>query len=110
MVNAAIVGLGWWGRTILKLLHGNAKLRIVKAIDVNPDSAAIAREHGVAFAGELDAALGDPAVQAVILCTPHTLHSQQIVRAVAVARRRRARGGGVQRQSCRAGGRARATI
>lgn len=81
MVNAAIVGLGWWGRTILTLLHGNAKLRIVKAIDVNPESAAIAREHGVAFASELDAALGDPAVQAVILCTPHTLHTDQIVRA-----------------------------
>src|SRR5215470_11053945 len=81
MVNAALVGLGWWGRNILKLLQGNAKLRIVKAIDVSAEAAAIAREHGVAFAPDLDAALTDQAVEAVILCTPHTLHAQQIVRA-----------------------------
>ena len=81
MVTAAIVGLGWWGRTIIKLLHGNPKLRIVKAIDINPDNAAIAREHGAAFASDFDAALSDPTVQAVILCTPHTLHTDQIVRA-----------------------------
>jgi predicted dehydrogenase len=81
MVNAALVGLGWWGKTILKLLKGSAKLTVVKAIDVSADGAAVAREHGIAFAGDLDAALGDPAVQAVILCTPHTLHCQQIVRA-----------------------------
>ena len=81
MVNAAIVGLGWWGRNIIKLLHGNPKLRIVKAIDVNQDNETIAREHGAEFATDFDAALSDPAVEAVILCTPHTLHTDQIVRA-----------------------------
>ncbi|HUA52254.1 MAG TPA: Gfo/Idh/MocA family oxidoreductase [Candidatus Sulfotelmatobacter sp.] len=81
MVNAALVGLGWWGRTILKLLQGNAKLRIVKAVDVTDEAAAFAREQRVDFARELDVALADPAVDAVILCTPHTLHTRQIVRA-----------------------------
>ena len=81
MVNAALVGLGWWGRTILKLLQGNAKLRIVKAVDVTDEAAAFAREQRVDFTRELDAALADPAVDAVILCTPHTLHTRQIVRA-----------------------------
>ncbi len=81
MVNAALVGLGWWGRNILALLRDNPKLRIVKTIDVSAEAEAIARTHGVAFARDLDAALGDPAVDAVILCTPHTLHCEQIVRA-----------------------------
>jgi predicted dehydrogenase len=81
MVNAALVGLGWWGRTILKLLQGNAKLRIVKTVDVSDEAAAVAREHGVAFTRDLDAALADPAVEAVILCTPHSQHTRQIVRA-----------------------------
>jgi predicted dehydrogenase len=81
MVNAALVGLGWWGRTILKLLEGNPKLRIVRAVDVSDPGEALAREHGIAFARDLDAALADPAVEAVILCTPHTLHTDQIVRA-----------------------------
>jgi len=81
MVNAALVGLGWWGRTILKLLQDSAKLRIVKAVDVTDEAAAFAREQRVDFTRELDAALADPAVDAVILCTPHTLHTRQIVRA-----------------------------
>jgi predicted dehydrogenase len=81
MVNAAIVGLGWWGKTILGLMRDNPKLRIVRAVDVSDAGEAVAREHGVAFGRDLDAALADPAVEAVILCTPHTLHTEQIVRA-----------------------------
>src|SRR5271168_553502 len=83
MLNVALVGLGWWGKTILRTLQGSAKLRIVTAVDVSPDAAAFARAHGIGFAAELDAALADPAVQAVILCTPHTLHCGQILRAAA---------------------------
>ncbi|MBV8170009.1 MAG: Gfo/Idh/MocA family oxidoreductase [Alphaproteobacteria bacterium] len=81
MVNAAIVGLGWWGKNILGLMRDNPKLRIVRAVDVSDAGAVVAREHGVAFSRDLDAALADPQVQAVILCTPHTLHTEQIVRA-----------------------------
>ncbi len=62
-------------------MRDNPKLRIVRAVDVSDAGAAVAREHGVAFSRDLDAALADPQVQAVILCTPHTLHTAQIVRA-----------------------------
>lgn len=81
MLNVALVGLGWWGTTILRLLQDSPKLRIVKAVDVTEAAAATARTHGIGFATELDAALADPAVQAVILCTPHSLHCGQVVRA-----------------------------
>src|SRR5437868_8232361 len=81
MINAAIVGLGWWGRNILGLMRDSDKLRIVRAVDVSDAGEAVAREHGVASSRDLDAALVDPKVQAVILCTPHTLHTEQIVRA-----------------------------
>jgi predicted dehydrogenase len=81
MLNAAIVGLGWWGKTIVATLRGGAKLSLVKAIDPDPATGAWARENGLDYAADLDAALGDKAVQAVILCTPHSLHAAQIVRA-----------------------------
>jgi predicted dehydrogenase len=81
MLNAALVGLGWWGTNILRLLQDSPKLRVVKAVDVSTAAAATAREHGIDCVAELDAALADPAVQAVILCTPHSLHCRQIVRA-----------------------------
>lgn len=69
----AVVGLGWWGRTILSLLEGSVKLRVVRRVDP------FVREPGVT--ADLDDALRDPAVQGVILCTPHTQHTDQIIRA-----------------------------
>jgi predicted dehydrogenase len=59
------------------LLQGSAKLRVVRAVDANP-AAAIAE---IAFSADYGEALSDPAVQGVVLCTPHTLHTEQIVRA-----------------------------
>ncbi len=81
MLNAAVVGLGWWGKTIVATLRDSAKLRVVKTIDPDPAAASWAREQGLDHAAALDAALGDDAVQAVILCTPHSLHTAQIARA-----------------------------
>jgi predicted dehydrogenase len=81
MLNVALVGLGWWGKTILRLLQDNTKLRVVKAVDVTDEAAAAARALGIEVVVELDAALADPAVQAVILATPHSLHCGQVVRA-----------------------------
>jgi predicted dehydrogenase len=80
-LNVAVVGLGWWGRTIAGLLQGNAKLSLVKCVDVSPAAAQFAAEHGVAFANDFRAALDDPGVEAVILCTPHSQHCEQIVQA-----------------------------
>ncbi|MDE2228326.1 MAG: Gfo/Idh/MocA family oxidoreductase [Alphaproteobacteria bacterium] len=39
--------------------------------------------RAVAFSAEFDAVLADPAVQAVILCTPHSRHTAEIARAAA---------------------------
>jgi predicted dehydrogenase len=73
MLSTALAGLGWWGRTIDRLLAGSRKLRVVRRVDP------AVREPGVS--ADLGEALRDPAVQAVILCTPHSLHAQQIVQA-----------------------------
>jgi predicted dehydrogenase len=81
MLQAALVGLGWWGRTIAGLLQGNQKISLVRAVDVDPASEGFARERGIAFSNQFETVLGDPGVQAVILCTPHSQHCEQIVRA-----------------------------
>ena len=78
MLNAALAGLGWWGRTIDALLAGSRKLRVVRRVDP------MVREPGVT--ATLEEALHDPAVQAVILCTPHSLHPQQIVQAASAGK------------------------
>ena len=75
-LGVAVVGLGWWGRTIVPLLEGNAKLRVVCGVDVRPVAL-----DGVRTIARFEDALRDPEVEAVVLCTPHTQHTGQIVAA-----------------------------
>jgi len=82
-VNVAIVGLGWWGRKIATALDGNAVIRIARAVEVNAESAAsFSTAHNIPVGDSLDEALADPAIEAVLLVTPHSLHSEQIAAAV----------------------------
>ena len=81
MLKVALVGLGWWGRTIAGLLKGNSKISLVKGVDVTPEGERFAAEQGIAFANDFGKALDDPSVHAVVLCTPHSQHCGQIVRA-----------------------------
>ena len=74
------MGLGWWGRIIVPLIKASSKLKVVKVVDPDLRAADFAREQGVPLATFEDA-LKDPNVQGVVLCTPHTLHTEQIIRA-----------------------------
>ena len=80
-LGVAVVGLGWWGRTIVPLLKTSSKLRVVKGIDPAPDAADFARSQGISYESSCDAILKDPEVQGVVLCTPHTQHTAQIIAA-----------------------------
>ena len=81
MLNIAVIGLGWWGRVLVGLARPSYKLRVVRVADVSPQAQAFAAEHDVLFSSTLDEVLRDSAVQAVVLCTPHTQHAEQIVAA-----------------------------
>jgi predicted dehydrogenase len=85
-LRAGIVGLGWWGRTIVATLAGSEHLHITAATDLNPAARDFATEHGLAFAPDLAGLLDDPAIDAVILCTPHTQHAAQILRVAAAGK------------------------
>lgn len=85
MLNAAIFGLGWWGRHMVRRMAASDKLRIVRAVDANPDAAAdFAADHRLPLTSSAEDVLADPAIDAVILCTPHSMHTAQ-VEAVAAA-------------------------
>jgi predicted dehydrogenase len=74
-----VVGLGWWGRVIVPLAKTSAKLRVVAVADPDPAAAELAAREQVPLAKSYEELLGNPEVQAVVLCTPHTLHTDQIV-------------------------------
>ena len=80
-LGVAVVGLGWWGRIIVPLLKHNAKLKVVKGVDPTPAAAEFARSQGIPHEPSFDRVLKDPAVQGVVLCTPHTQHTEQIITA-----------------------------
>ena len=85
MIDAAIVGLGWWGKNIVKAVQGKSdRLRFIRGVSKEPESlGGFAAEHGFALSTTLEQVLVDPAVKAVVLATPHSLHPDQIVAAAA---------------------------
>ncbi|MGE4336109.1 MAG: Gfo/Idh/MocA family protein [Pigmentiphaga sp.] len=85
-LKVAVIGLGWWGRVLVEQIGHSSRLAVVHAVDVDPAAEAFARERGLRFSTRLDDALGDSEVEAVVLCTPHTQHADQ-VEAVAAAGR-----------------------
>ena len=87
MISAAIVGLGRWGRNIVEAASGHDRLKIVRAAEPDVDGAReFCNRHQLDLAPNLDAVLADPAITAVLLATPHSLHPAQVI-ACAEARR-----------------------
>jgi predicted dehydrogenase len=86
MLKAGIVGLGWWGRTITATLSDSSRVKLVAAADVDPAAEKFANAHGLSFTTDTDALLVSPEIDAVILCTPHTLHCDQTIRAAAAGK------------------------
>jgi len=87
MLNVAVVGMGWWGKIIVPLLKTSKKITVGKVVEVNPESIAeFARQQGVEVVTRYEDVLTDPSIQAVVLCTPHTQHTDQIVAAAAAGK------------------------
>ena len=80
MINAAMVGLGRWGQTVLNSIQGKSnRLRIVHGVTKEPELAReLAAKHGFRLSTDLKDAIADPAVQAIMLATPHSLHVEQV--------------------------------
>lgn len=92
MINAAIIGLGRWGRRLVDSVQedGNPKcgaIRFTRAVVTDSSKSAdyAARQH-LAFAGSLSEVLTDDRIDAVVLATPHELHSAQIIQVLAAGK------------------------
>ena len=82
MLNVAVIGMGWWGKTLVTAIGKSSKLRVVKGVKRNPATEAeFAREHKFEIISDYSGVLKDPTIQGVVLCTPHTLHTEQIIAA-----------------------------
>ena len=88
MLNTAIIGLGWWGKTLVKAARDvGAPIRFTRGVSLEPDTVReFASEHKIALGTSLDDVLADKSVQAVILATPHSKHRAQVEAAAAAGK------------------------
>ncbi len=86
MLKAAIIGLGWWGQTLARVMSASTHMTPVLGIDPDEKARASAQALGLRVATRFEDALADPDVQAIILCTPHKQHAAQIIAAAAAGK------------------------
>ena len=83
MIRAAMIGLGWWGRHMVDTVKGSDKLEVVRLAARHPDRHRdFAAETGIPLLDDYQQVLEDPEVDAVILCTPHSQHEDQVHAAI----------------------------
>jgi len=83
VIRAAMVGLGWWGRHMVNSVETSEKIDVVRLTARRPDRHKdFSDEKGIPLVDDYQKVLEDPEVDAVILCTPHSQHEDQVLAAV----------------------------
>ena len=83
MINAALIGLGWWGKNLAKSIQATSSdiqfgLAVTKEV---AEAREFASKYGLSLSDRFEDALENPQIQAVVLATPHSMHADQIVAA-----------------------------
>ncbi|MCZ7563265.1 MAG: Gfo/Idh/MocA family oxidoreductase [Burkholderiales bacterium] len=88
MIRAGIVGLGWWGKTLVEAAQGSAEIQFTAGASrtVTPELQEFAADQGLRLHASFEELVKDRKLDAVVLATPHSMHVQQVV---AAARRRK---------------------
>src|ERR1700722_509285 len=84
MMRAAIVGLGWWGKTLVESVQGASQdIQFVAGTSrtITPELQQLADAQRFRLHPHYEALLADRSVEAVVLATPHSLHSREVIAA-----------------------------
>ena len=85
LLRVAVIGYGWWGKTIVATLQSSDFIKVEMVIEqeasVRESAKALGDKSGFTVSSSYEDAVSNPNVDAVILCTPHKLHSAQIAAA-----------------------------
>jgi predicted dehydrogenase len=82
MLRVCVVGLGWWGKIMVRTLATSSRVRVVAAVE--PELAlgqSFCTEHGIRHLASYAQCIEAADVDAVILTTPNNLHEAQIIAA-----------------------------
>ena len=80
MIDAAIVGLGRWGKNFVESVQDKSeRIRFARGVDAAPEKVReFAAKHGLPLCTDLAEVLTDPAIKAVVIVTPHSLHRRMV--------------------------------
>src|SRR5437667_9589191 len=81
MINAAIVGLGWWGKTLVESAQGSDAIRFVAVGTraVSPEIKTFADDHKLRVVESFEALLTDTTLDAIVLAPPPSLPAGQVI-------------------------------
>jgi hypothetical protein len=82
MIRAAIVGMGWWGRTLVEAVADSDQIRFVAGRDADgvAGGEGVQRERRHSrWSTATRRLLADTSIDAVVLATPHSLHAAQTI-------------------------------
>ena len=86
MIKAGIVGLGWWGKTLVEGVQGgSSEIQFVAgAARTHTDELkAFAKDNKFELYSTFEDMLNHKGLDAVVLATPHSMHTDQVVAATA---------------------------
>jgi predicted dehydrogenase len=87
MLNAAMIGLGWWGKELVRSACDSKLMRFTRGVTLEPEMARdFAKEMNIAIGTSYDDVLADKSIDAVVLATPHTRHRAQVEAAAAAGK------------------------
>ena len=84
-LRVAVIGYGWWGKTIVATLQSSPLLKVEMVIEQEEAPRLAAQALGATqdftVSSRFEDAIANPNVEAIVLCTPHKLHATQIAAA-----------------------------
>ena len=82
MINCAIVGVGRWGQLLVTSAEKSKNIKFTHGVTRTPANAeAFCSKYKIALTDNFESVLVNPAIDAVVLATPHTQHFDQITKA-----------------------------
>jgi len=87
MLNAAMIGLGWWGKELVRAQRTSQLMRFTHGITLEPDAARdFATEMKLTLGTCYENVLADKSIDCVVLATPHTQHRTMVEAAAAAGK------------------------
>jgi predicted dehydrogenase len=87
MLNAAMIGLGWWGKELVRAARTSELMRFTRGVTLEPDTVRdFATETSIGIGTSYEDVLADKSIDAVVLATPHTRHRAQVEAAAAAGK------------------------